>query len=121
MTWLYEQSTGALSRDGVTVATGYSGAGDGKNNPGMQDVPNVGPIPVGGYTIGEPHNTPSHGPFVMTLTPDRGNEMFGRSAFLMHGDSVSRPGTASQGCIIQARAIREEVAASGDNRLRVAA
>jgi len=38
--------------------------------------------------------------------------MFGRSNFLIHGDSVVHPGTASEGCIIAARYIREDIAKS---------
>lgn len=119
MTWRYEQETGQLSQNGVDVAIGYSGAGNGKNNPSMQDVKKIGPIPCGGYTIGEPHNTPTHGPYVLRLTPDTNNEMFGRDGFLIHGDSKEHPGQASEGCIIVPRAIREQIWDSGDTRLEV--
>lgn len=119
MTWRYAQASGWLSHDGVNVAEGYSGAGDGKNNPAMQDVHNVGPIPQGKYTIGEPSDTKTHGPYVMHLTPDASNDMFGRAGFLIHGDSVVNPGTASEGCIIMPRKVREEVWASGDRDLEV--
>lgn len=121
MTWTYQQSTGQLSHGGAPVAVGYSGAGDGKNNPAMQDVHNVGPIPVGRYTIGEPCDTQTHGPYVLRLTPDEGNEMCGRAGMLIHGDSVAHPGTASQGCIIMARAVREQVWNSGDLDIEVTA
>ena len=123
--WTYVQKTGELLRDGSHVALGYSGFDNpetgqrGKNNPELERVEEVGPIPVGKYLIGTPHDTLTHGPFVLPLTPDPGNEMFGRSAFLMHGDSVVAPGTASRGCIIMSRAVRREVAASGDKVLRV--
>src|SRR6266850_4122660 len=53
------------------------------------------------------------------LTPDASNQMFGRTAFLIHGDSVVEPGTASRGCIIMSRGIRNEVAPSGDHVLTV--
>ena len=120
--WIYAQSTGNLSNDSSNSlrARGYSGAEpDGKNNPAMESVPDVGPIPRGEYQIGVPHNTESHGPFVMSLTPMPANEMFGRSGFLMHGDSSEHPGMASKGCIIMPRAVREIVWNSGDHRLRV--
>jgi hypothetical protein len=45
--WTWHQSSGDLSHDGSHVAHGYSGAGDGKNNPAFQRVHNVGPIPQG--------------------------------------------------------------------------
>jgi hypothetical protein len=123
--WTYVQKSGELLRDGLYIATGYSGYDDpetgrkGKNNSELERVEDVGPIPVGKYFIGTPHDTLTHGPFVLPLTPDPANVMFGRSAFLMHGDSVVEPGTASRGCIIMSRVVRKQVATSGDNVLRV--
>ena len=120
--WIYEQRTGLLRRDSAIdiVGKGYSGAEpDGKNNPAMESVPDVGPIPRGEYQVGVPHDTDSHGPFVMSLTPLPANEMFGRAGFLMHGDSIEHPGTASKGCIIMPRPVRERVWNSGDHRLQV--
>src|SRR5579883_1483500 len=102
--WTYSQKSGLLSQDDREVAHGYSGASDGKNNPEMQDVHNVGPIPQGDWTItGPPVDTKTHGPYVLKLTPAIETETFGRSGFLMHGDSKEHPGTASQGCIIMSR------------------
>lgn len=126
--FVYEQSSGKFSQDGVYLVTGYSGwddgdnipePGEGKNNPDAQAVKNVGPIPVGQYNIGPVYDHPTKGPVVMRLTPKVGTEAFGRSAFLIHGDSVHAPGTASHGCIILPRKIRERVAASGDTDLEV--
>ncbi|MFZ0285239.1 MAG: tlde1 domain-containing protein [Terriglobales bacterium] len=123
--WTYVQKTGELLHDGLHIAVGYSGWDDpetrqmGKNNPELARIEEIGPIPVGKYFIGTPHDTLTHGPFVLPLTPDPANEMFGRSAFLIHGDSVVEPGTASRGCIIMSRVVRKQVAASGDNRLQV--
>jgi len=120
--WTYAQKTGELHQDGQHVATGYSGAGEGKNNPEMQSVRNVGPIPEGDWTIaGPPVNTPEHGPYVLRLTPKDETETFGRSGFLMHGDSKSAPGTASHGCVIMPRTVREQVWDSGDRDLQVVA
>lgn len=119
MTWRYEQVTGRLLHDGARVAIGYSGAGEGKNNPAMQDVHNVGPIPKGAYTIEAPVDTKTHGPYVLHLVPAPENEMFGRSAFMIHGDSVVHPGTASEGCMIFSRTVREQIWTSGDTALEV--
>lgn len=119
MTWQYEQVTGRLLQDGERVAIGYSGAGECKNDPSAQDVHNAGPIPRGTYTIGEPYDTKTHGPYVLRLTPDASNAMCGRSGFLIHGDSVVAPGTASEGCVIVGRAIRQKIWDSGDHELRV--
>ena len=119
--WVYEQDSGRLRNpDGEIVGVGYSGRyPDGKNIPSQQSVKDVGPIPVGKYRIGSPFDTMTHGPFVLPLAPHQGNEMFDRSGFLIHGDSVVNPGSASEGCIIQARNVREMIAASGDPELLV--
>jgi hypothetical protein len=117
----YQVSTGKLARNGAPLGSGYSGQPECRNDPNKCDVHNHGPIPPGRYTIGEPVNTETHGPFVLPLTPDESNEMHGRSGFLIHGDSVAHPGTASQGCIILPRAVREAVHASGDRDLEVVA
>jgi hypothetical protein len=120
MTWTYHQATGALYRDDVNFGNGYSGHGEGKNKHDMQDMHNVGPIPVGNYTIeGPPYDTTTHGPFVLRLVPDPENEMFGRSGFLIHGDSVKAPGTASEGCIILSRDVRERIWQAADRALAV--
>lgn len=107
--WLYVQSTGALYRpDGSWCSNGYAGHGDGRNNPVMQEVSNVGPLPVGLYKLGEV--TESKGPFTIRLEPDQGNQMHGRSGFLIHGDTQAHD--ASHGCIILDRITR--VALSGE-------
>lgn len=54
----------------------------------------------------------------MALTPV-GHVALGRSHFLIHGDSVSHPGGASEGCIILNRTARQTIASSGDNELEV--
>ena len=106
------------------IAIGYSGWAEGRNNPALQQVHDVGPIPRGHYTIGSPtcidHVGP-HGPFVLPLTPKDGTAMFGRAGMLIHGDSIQNPGSASHGCIILPRAIREDIAALHDLDLEVIA
>lgn len=119
MAWEYSQSTGDLTRNGAIVATGgYSGKDNGKNNPAMEAVPFVGPIPKGLYTIGKPRDTSNRGPYVLDLTP-KGHSAKGRSEFLIHGDSIKNPGRASEGCIIFPKNIRQKIATSGDNTLKV--
>lgn len=119
MSWVYEQQTGKLTRNDF-VSYGYSGHGEGKNNPALQNVKNVGPIPKGNWTIqGPPFDTEGHGPYVMRLIPQDGTEVFGRSGFLMHGDNVHTPGTASEGCVIMPPLTRQTVWKSGDYNLEV--
>ena len=121
MPWSYSQPTGNLSLDGNLVGTGYSGNGGGLNNPAMQDDPDVGPIPQGNYTISTAYTDPEKGPIVMGLTPDPANQMFGRDGFLIHGDNQAMNHTASKGCIILGRLIREQISASADSVLVVTA
>jgi len=120
--WTYAQKTGELQQDGRYVSTGYSGASEGKNNPTMENVPNIGPIPRGDWTIaGPPVDSKDHGPYVLKLNPAPSTETHQRSGFLMHGDSKEHPGGASHGCVILPRAVREEVWQSGDRDLEVVA
>jgi hypothetical protein len=45
--------------------------------------------------------------------------MFGRTGFLIHGDAVHAPGTASEGCVILSRTTREQIWESHDHVLQV--
>lgn len=115
--WKYVQSTGDLFLNGLYMETGYSGAlPDGKNNPDMECVRNIGPIPRGYYDIGAIENKPT--PLTLRLNADKPNYCYpARSGFLIHGDNTTH--TASQGCIILGRNMRRTIADSGDNRLLV--
>lgn len=114
---LYFLDGAAMTR----VGQGYSGAGIYKNDPKSQGRDDEGPVPAGVYIIGAMRDTDTHGPKVLPLQPMSVNEMFGRAGFLIHGDSLTEPGTASTGCIILPRQIREKVAASPDKILLVIA
>ena len=119
MPWVYVQINGHLYRPGGSLAcrTGYSGFGYGKNNPGAQAVPYVGPIPTGLYMIGPPHN--HHGKrFAMELEALFCSSIK-RDHFLIHGDNPHHPGSSSEGCIIVPPNVREEIAASDDKELEV--
>ena len=121
MTWTYKQASGEIDRDGAVVGTGYSGHGAGLNNPAMQQDQNVGPIPQGTYTIGPPHDPPDHlGPMALPLTHVSG-DIFGRSAFFIHGDNAAGNHSASDGCIILGPTIRRQIIDSGDDALQVVA
>lgn len=122
MSWTYQITSGTLlNQNSIVVGHGYSGHGDGLNNPASCNVKDVGPLPQGSYTIGPPADNPHVGLFAMALTPDPSNEMFGRSGFFIHGDNPQMNHTASDGCIILANAIRRDIAGSGDNQLTVTA
>lgn len=114
--WLYEQATGNLGAD----AHGYSGYGMGRNNPAMQSRPGLGPIPRGRWAmVALRYQTEEHGPFVIVLEPLHGTETFGRSGFLIHGDSLKSPGDASHGCLVFSRDVRERLWASADRVIEV--
>ncbi|WP_084084416.1 RHS repeat-associated core domain-containing protein [Cupriavidus sp. USMAA2-4] len=126
--WVYSQSTGQLTHvdsngNSTNVGNGYAGHGEGVNNPDMQSATNVGPIPQGTYSIGQQqNNTTGSGtnlPGSMRLTPDPSNTMYGRGGFLIHGDNSRGDRSASEGCIIMNRGVRNQIGGSGDNVLRV--
>ena len=125
MTFIFKQSTGEFTGPKLQTV-GYSGFGNGLNNPAMQDIPDVGPIPQGKYIIGaffDDYSRPTHngkGPLVCHLTPDQ-HTALGRSGFMIHGDNVQLNHIASHGCIILARFAREAIAKSGDTELEVIA
>jgi hypothetical protein len=115
--WTYRQSDGELLHDGQFEGTGYSGTGDGRNNPAAQKLEGVGPIPCGRYRIGGAYDHPRLGPCVMNLDAEFGTDTFGRSLFRIHGDNARHD--ASHGCIILGPAIRHAIAGSFDRELTV--
>lgn len=116
--WTYKQSSGELSFKGNVEGTGYSGKGEGLNKPDKEDVPNVGPIPRGEWSIGDPYDDKKKGPVVMALTPV-GHDARKRTGFLIHGDNKDMNKTASNGCIILSKELRQKIAKSGVKKLLV--
>lgn len=122
----YEQRTG-LFRLGQIVeggiervldeTKGYAGRGKHRNRPESQHITSWGPIPRGGYRIGEAFTHPRLGPVAFRLEPHGANKMFGRGAFLIHGDNAQ--GDASHGCIILNRTMRKAIRDSGVRYLDV--
>jgi hypothetical protein len=55
----------------------------------------------------------------MRLTPSGGQNMFERSGFLIDSDSSKHDKSASEGCIILDRNIRDKISASSDRKLFV--
>lgn len=116
----YYQASGLLTQvepDGEwRVWLGYAGKGVGLNNPAMQHVKNVGPLPVGKYTMLAPRLDGGNlGPYVIPLQPDPSNDMHGRSGFYIHGNSLfdrdqnGKLDDASHGCLIFPRMVREQL------------
>lgn len=108
----YSQSTGVITTDeGGVITTGWAGNGEGKNNPRMQAVMSVGPLPQGIYGVGEWEETHAGlGPLVARLIQFRG-KTFNRAAFYIHGPAVDpeHRGQESKGCIVIPRPGREAV------------
>jgi hypothetical protein len=111
--WKYHSDTGVLeSPTGFKLGDGYSGNGAGLNNPAMENVPMHGPIPRGSWTINPFFDDPDgKGPVVAHLTPCVDTQTFGRSGFMIHGDNSALNHSASEGCIVAPRFIRDQIAA----------
>lgn len=128
MTHRYEQSTGHwIGPTADSHAFGYSGHGEGLNNPALQGVRAVGPIPRGKWKIQPPRDSDTTGPYTMKLLAadavpgDDTHQPTGRGAFRIHGDNRAADMSASHGCIILPRKAREAIWASGDHDLEVVA
>jgi len=124
MAFTYHQKSGLLEHNGIALGMGYSGHDDGVNNPAMQNIRDIGPIPCGKYTIRGAVTHPHLGPVAMELLPYSTNQMFLRSEFFIHGDNSAGNRSASHGCIIMDRKVRGSIAAAvegGENKLEVVA
>jgi hypothetical protein len=118
--FIWDQSAGTMSRDGIVVAKGYAGRDRGLNNPMMQAAQGVGPIPRGLWRMTALRLTgASTGPYTIVLTPEPGTDTCGRSEFRIHGDNARLDHSASHGCIILPRAAREAIWRSGERLLEV--
>ena len=124
MSWGYNSRTGAVrtSNGGHWTAAdiGWSGRGEGLNNPLQEHVHGVGPIPRGNWRMTEliladPHT----GLFTIVLTPCEGTQVFGRDGFRIHGANEGNPKESSHGCIVLPRWWRERIWFSGDRDLEV--
>lgn len=118
MSYTYDVASGAMFENSSFLWTGYSGHNEGFNNPGMEAVHAVGPIPRGAWSLGPWYDHPRLGPIVTDLTPV-GHNAFGRTEFLIHGDNNFSNQSASHGCIVISRTIRELMRESGDTDLIV--
>jgi len=117
----YQITSGIMSQDDSTqVATGWSGNGLGKNQPEMTNVHNVGPLPVGTYSVGEWSDHPHVGPNSARLTQTSG-ESFGRDGFFIHGPGTTDYGQESKGCIVIPHNDRLKVIALNPDQITVTA
>ena len=108
-TLTFSQSSGLITDEaGEHVALGWSGRGEGKDNPAQQDIRCQGPLPQGLYRVGTWGQHPRLGPLVAHLEQIEG-ETFGRDAFYIHGPSSVNYGQESMGCIVVPRVGRQRV------------
>jgi len=134
--WVYEQDDGGLYYDPpirfvvpnmpfpppIYIGDGFSGRkGKWRDNPDYEHLIDHGPIPRGKYRTRNPREFKSDGvtplPFNIPLTPDPGNDMRGRTDFLLHdGREELDP---SWGCVILSRPLRERIWGSEDRRFDV--
>jgi RHS repeat-associated protein len=123
-TCTYSQTSGKLvctddtTKKQIADESGYSGSGAKKNDPDSQCDKNEGPSPRGDYTMGTAYDS-NKGKNTIPLDPDSTNSMCSRDGFLMHGDSIANPGTASEGCIIMSLTTRTAIADAGGGKLTV--
>lgn len=109
---------GLLTVGGVEFSA-YSGHGIGLNNPEMENIQDVGPIPRGEWEVIQWHDHyEDKGPCVAQLSPVE-HDAHGRVGFLCHGDNSFGNHTASHGCIIAAHDARQVWRDSGDMTLTV--
>jgi hypothetical protein len=116
---LYSQRTGAFTLGGKVIGYGYAGNGPDKNEPRSQGKKGHGPLPQHQYKLTTVKDSPRTGPFTIVLEPVGSGDMLGRGDFRIHGDSIKAPGTASDGCIILPRNLREKIWSSGERLLTV--
>lgn len=110
--FVYAQHSGEFSivngHYGCPLAAGYAGSGAGRNNPDLDHVRSVGPLPRGIYRCETLASAKFAAPAIC-LDPHPANEMHGRSGFWIHGDNAS--GSASSGCIVLDKITRETIRA----------
>jgi hypothetical protein len=81
--------------DTTSACCGQSGSC--RNNPSCECQVSVGPLPAGTYTLGNMYTFKGM-PYCYDLYPSAGNNMCGRSGFLIHGGGCSS--NPSEGCIV---------------------
>jgi hypothetical protein len=97
--------------DAIILQTeAYAGKGDDKNNIHSDRKQGLGPLPSGLYFIAGPVEHRRFGPMAFHLAPSARNRMYGRSGFMIHGDSRKNPGQGSAGCIVLDRRSRTKLA-----------
>lgn len=129
MAWTFKQTGSFWTSKNTKLCSAYSGNGEDKNNHAAEKIPEHGPIPCGNWKITQFLSSDGKcGPDVLVLAPATIEfaklvESWRRDpySFRIHGDSISTPGTASDGCIIIDHTDRLGIWNSGDHDLIVVA
>lgn len=111
----YIQANGAFhevrANGDKLLGVGYAGYGRGVNQPALDTVRSVGPIPDGVYFAGKSRDHAILGPCAIPLIPSTSTPTRSRSGFYIHGDNSAGNQSASRGCIVLPRHIRERLIA----------
>lgn len=112
--FIYEQKSGKFMLDlgpkASLLGVGYSGSQAGRNDPSQEHRVGRGPITQGRYLIRERgHERFAPPAFILEPSLETAQRLrnYGRGGFWIHGDNAT--GTASTGCIVLARTIREVI------------
>lgn len=123
MSWIFEVTTGKqISPTGEVLGIGYAGGDCGLhpeavNNPVMESLEDIGPLPCGNYTADRVVLVHPHlGNYAVHLSPDPETRAkiiaYGRNpdSFYWHGDNFTKVGqrAASDGCIVGALDVRTD-------------
>jgi hypothetical protein len=119
--YVYKQTTGQLMLDNQVIGTGYSGKGQGRNNPGMQNQKNVGPIPAGEWKIMGKRVDDRTGELIVDTLPSGHNaagRFPGTELFKIHGET-NPPGMSPAGDIVMPREALDKIDPNGFPTLKV--
>ena len=108
----YSQSQHQLTDDDGNVVAPpdacFAGNHEGLNNPAMQNVGFIGPLPQGVYSVGDWGEHGALGPNSAPLTQVSG-DTYGRNNFFCHGPGGHDPSQCSEGCIVVEAEYRQKV------------
>lgn len=110
---IYDQSKGIIwHREGdqtTRLGRGYAGHPPFVNDTASERLVAKGPIPRGRYRVHRPFDHVRLGPLCFFLEPRKETDMHGRSGFFIHGDNEFGNQTASFGCIVLPRSVRQKL------------
>jgi hypothetical protein len=119
--YVYKQTTGQLMLNNEIIGAGYSGKGQGRNNPATENQKNVGPIPAGSYKIMGKRVDGQTGATIVDTLPS-GHNAAGRwpgtERFAIRGDT-NPPGMGPAGDIVVPRQVLDKIDPNGFPDLKV--